>query len=122
MLGVVLWPKGVYPVSKKVEEVGNQEVGNHKDGPKILFDVGGEEVLLRPYTFGWEICYKRKMKDELIWTGEKYFGNLASAMNAMFEYKLRASDANNLAELRDRVLEIREELTEVWNTTLKETK
>ena len=104
----------------------NEEVGNQKEGPQIIFHIGDEQVLLRPYVYGWELCWQRTVKDKenegqrkTIWQGEKYFSTISHAMTAMFEYRLRASDASNLTELKARIEEIRKELVNVYDTTIK---
>lgn len=104
----------------------NEDIGNQKEGPQLIFDIGDDQALLRPYVYGWEICWQRKVKDKeiegehkTIWQGEKFFGTLVSAVNALFEYKLRACDATTLKELQKQIKTIGDELTRVYNTTIK---
>ena len=99
-----------------------QETGNIKSGPHIEFMIGDDLVLLRPYVYGWELCYRRKVKDTIIWQGEKFFATLEQSIKSIFEYQLRVCDAKNFEELRGQITKIREELVSVYNTNIKEVK
>lgn len=116
--------------SNRVTEIDEdspiEEVGNLKGGPQLCFDIDGDQVLLRPYVYGWELCWRRRVKDrdnegeyKIIWCGEKYYSTLPVAMSALFEYKLRACDAGDLISLKARIEEIRTELTSVYDTTIR---
>lgn len=93
--------------------------------PEIILNDGKEPILLRNYDFGWEACWKRNRLDpetkevaEQYWAAYKWFANLPAALNAVAEYKLRASDATTLAELQDSLVTIRKELYEVYNANI----
>lgn len=103
-----------------------EEIGNLKRGPQLYFTIGDDQVLLRPYVYGWELCWKRKVKDKenegeyrIIWCGEKYYSTLPVAMSALFEYKLRTCDAEDLVSIKARIEEIRAELVKEYNTTIE---
>lgn len=109
-------------MSKKAEKIDEvEDTANTKPGPNIELDIEGEPVLLRPYTYGWELCWTRKVKDRdnegqyiMAWQGEKFFSNIASAMQALFEYKLRATEATTLYQLCKNVADIKEELVSIF--------
>ena len=108
------------------ESEGSEKIGNQKSGPQLYFVVGDDQVLLRPYVYGWELCWQRRVKDKdnegeykIIWCGEKYYSTLPTAMSALFEYKLRACDAGDLASLKAKIEEIRVEILSVYNTTIE---
>lgn len=112
--------------TEESEGLTHEEIGNLKGGPQLYFFVGDDQVLLRPYVYGWELCWKRRVKDReneggyrIIWCGEKYYGTLPTAMSALFEYKLRACDVGDLTSLKTKVEEIRAELVGMYNTTIE---
>jgi len=103
----------------------SEEIGNQKGGPQIIFSVGDEQVLLRPYIYGWELCWQRSVKDKnnpdsriTIWQGEKYYSTVVMAINALFELQVRASDATSLTELKAQINGIEKKLTQIYNTKI----
>lgn len=88
----------------------------------ILVTVGNKDRLLRGAENCIELCeqIKRRNKDtgkiEKTWEAKKYYRTFEGAFNALFDMKLRASDARTLSELKQNQISIRNELIDYYNT------
>jgi len=86
---------------------------------QIEFQIGSDEkVLFRSSDYsGYELCWQRIQKDELIWTPEKYFASIEQALQKIMELKIRAAEVRSLKELKLAIENARREIVETWQVT-----
>lgn len=94
---------------------------------EIKLNDGRDDILIRNYEFGWEMCWSRnrniKQPDgsvvsEAFWSPGKWYANLPQLLNVLAEMKLRNSDATTLQELLTELEKIRTELLEVYSARI----
>ena len=84
---------------------------------------GRERWVLRGGKHAYELGRPTQVVDKLtgaekeVVTIEKWYSNLPSALNAIADMKLRASDANTLKDMYDEVKRIRQEITAMTDFT-----
>ena len=88
---------------------------------KIEFELGKGKVLLRNSDYsGYEICFQRTQKNQLVWMPEKYYANLETALQKIAELKIKEADSTSLQELANVIKDVRNEIVKVWKFNLEE--
>jgi hypothetical protein len=83
-----------------------------------------EKVLLRADESNYELCRLKRHTDkasgEVIeeWVPEKYFATLSQALDRVVDFKIKASDARTLAELKADLEAARAEVCQVYDTSI----
>ena len=83
---------------------------------QIEFQVGrGEKVLFRSSDYsGYELCWQRTQKGEIVWTPEKFHASIEQALQKIMELKVRAAEVRSLRELKVTIENARREIVEAW--------
>jgi hypothetical protein len=88
----------------------------------IVIKVGKEDLLLRGAEKDFELCKKIKRrniktgKTEHVWMAYNYFSTPESMFQKLLTMKISVSDATNLRELKQYLVNIRNELMGFYNT------
>jgi len=91
---------------------------------EVQFIIKNEPVLLRADDFNYELCRIKRRTDKdsgdtyESWEPFRFFASLEQALNRVIDMKVRASDAKSLSELKQAILDARDEVCRKWDTRM----